>query len=513
MRSKMAAQILHCLSCANAKPVLAQYRLLVRDKRASQHGPASSARCCFWTIPALSLNLANPIRNANPVRAILRRYRPRMSAHGLDVAEDEGAVAPGSEWDSELYRMATKQFDVAAELLGLDQEFRVRLRDPRRALVVNFPVRMDSGRTASFTGYRVQHTLTMGPTKGGFRYAPDVSLGECAALSMWMTWKCALLGLPYGGAKGGVRCTPADLSDAERERLTRRYAAELIPIVGPDQDIPAPDLATGEREMAWFMDTYSQQVGYSVPGVVTGKPLVLGGTTGRREATGLGVVYVLEAVCERMQILLRDARVAIQGYGNVGGVAARELHAIGARVVAISDASSGVVASGDGGLDVAALDLWVAEHGSLAGYPDAEHVAPADVLEVPCEVVIPAAVSRAITADNAERLDCRLVIEAANGPTTAEAEAILLKRGIPVIPDVLANAGGVTVSYFEWVQDQQRYSWDELEIHERLRRQLRAAYGRVTDAVDRLQVDWRSAALSVAIERVAEAARLRGIYP
>jgi len=288
-----------------------------------------------------------------------------MSSHGADVTEDEGSVAPGSEWDSDLYRMSTRQFDRGAELLALDQEFRARLRDPRRSMVVNFPVRMDDGQTCSFTGYRVQHTLTMGPTKGGFRYAPDVSMGECAALAMWMTWKCALLGLPYGGAKGGVRVDPHAISDGERERLTRRYAAELIPIVGPEQDIPAPDMGTGEREMAWFMDTYSQQVGYSVPGVVTGKPLALGGTSGRREATGLGVVYVLEAVCDRIDLPLREARIAIQGFGNVGGVAARELDAIGARVVAISDHSGGVVKAD--GLDIAALDLWVAEHGAVAG--------------------------------------------------------------------------------------------------------------------------------------------------
>ncbi len=434
-----------------------------------------------------------------------------MSTHGVDVARGEGSVAPGSEWDSQLYRMSTRQFDLAANLLALDQEFRARLRDPRRSLVVNFPVRMDDGRTTSFTGYRVQHTLTMGPTKGGFRYAADVSLGECAALAMWMTWKCALLGLPYGGAKGGVRVDGQGLSDGERERMTRRYAAELIPIIGPEQDIPAPDIGTGEREMAWFMDTYSQQVGYSVPGIVTGKPLVLGGTPGRREATGLGVVYVLEAVCDRIKLPIREARIAIQGFGNVGGVAARELHAIGARVVAISDATAGVVRAD--GLDVAALDLWVAEHGSVAGYPDADHVGRAGVLEVPCEVVIPAAVARQITVENADRLDCRLVIEAANGPTTPEGEEMLRERGITVIPDVLANAGGVTVSYFEWVQDQQRYSWDAIDVEERLRRQMRAAFGRVTDAVDRLEVDWRTAALSVAIERVAEAARLRGIYP
>jgi len=432
-----------------------------------------------------------------------------MATHGADVAE--GSVAPGSEWDSELYRMSTLQFDRASDLLALDQEFRARLRDPRRSLVVNLPVRMDDGRTASFTGYRVQHTLTMGPTKGGFRYAPDVSLGECAALAMWMTWKCALLGLPYGGAKGGVRIAPHELSDGERERLTRRYAAELIPIIGPEKDIPAPDIGTSEREMAWFMDTYSQQVGYSVPGIVTGKPLALGGTTGRREATGLGVVYVLEAVCERVELPIRDARVAIQGFGNVGGVAARELDAIGARVVAISDATGGVVSAD--GLDITALDLWVAEHGSVAGYPDADHVGPADVLEVPCEIVIPAATARQITEENADRLDCKLVIEAANGPTTPQAEEMLHQRGILVIPDVLANAGGVTVSYFEWVQDQQRYSWDTIDVQERLRRQMRAAFTRVTAAIDKLEVDWRTAALSVAIERVAEAARLRGIYP
>ncbi len=434
-----------------------------------------------------------------------------MSTHGADVADDEGSVEPGSEWDSDLYRMSTRQFDRGADLLSLDQEFRARLRDPRRSMVVNFPVRMDDGRTASFTGYRVQHTLTMGPTKGGFRYALDVSMGECAALAMWMTWKCALLGLPYGGAKGGVRVDPHAISDGERERLTRRYAAELIPIVGPEQDIPAPDMGTGEREMAWFMDTYSQQVGYSVPGVVTGKPLVLGGTSGRREATGLGVVYVLEAVCDRIDLPLREARVAIQGFGNVGGVAARELDAIGALVVAVSDHSGGVVNAD--GLDIAALDLWVAEHGVVAGYPDGEHVGSADVLEVPCEVVIPAATARQITEENADRLDCRLVIEAANGPTTGEAEEMLRKRGVLVIPDILANAGGVTVSYFEWVQDQQRYSWDEIDVQERLRRQMRRAFNRVTGAVERLDVDWRTAALSVAIEHVAEAARLRGIYP
>jgi glutamate dehydrogenase (NAD(P)+) len=434
-----------------------------------------------------------------------------MATHDVTGVDELDDINAGKEWGSELYRISTDQFERASALLDLDPEFRTRLSEPRRSLVVNFPVRLDDGRVAGLTGYRVQHTLTMGPTKGGFRYGPDVSLGECAALAMWMTWKCALLGLPYGGAKGGVRCVPSELSIGERERVTRRYAAELIPVIGPDRDIPAPDMATGEREMAWFMDTYSQMMGHSVFQIVTGKPVGLGGTTGRREATGLGVVYVLEAVCERIDMPVRDARVAIQGFGNVGSVAARELYAIGARVVAVSDHTGGLVK--EDGLDVAAIERWVAEHGHLAGYPDARQVGPADVLEVPCEIVIPAALERQITAANADRLQCELVVEAANGPTTPEAEAILRDRGILVVPDVLANAGGVTVSYFEWVQAHQRYTWNEIEVQERLRRQLRAAFGRVIEAADRLGADWRMAALSVAIERVAEAARLRGIYP
>jgi glutamate dehydrogenase (NAD(P)+) len=438
-----------------------------------------------------------------------------MAANDATVTDETDpaldCVPSGKEWDSELYSIATDQFTRAATLLELEPEFRTRLAEPRRSLVVNFPVRLDSGGVLGVTGYRVQHTLTMGPTKGGFRYGPDVSLGECSALAMWMTWKCALLGLPYGGAKGGVRCTPSQLSLGELERLTRRYAAELIPVIGPDRDIPAPDMATGEREMAWFMDTYSQMVGHSVFEIVTGKPPTLGGTVGRREATGLGVVYVLEAVCERINLELREARVAIQGFGNVGSVAARELYAIGARVVAVSDRSAGLV--DPDGLDIAAVERWVADHGVLAGYPEAQEVGPTDVLEVDCEIVIPAALERQITEDNAPRLKCALVVEAANGPTTTAADVILREREILVVPDVLANAGGVTVSYFEWVQDHQRYSWDELDVQERLRRQLRAAFGRVIDAADRLGTDWRMAALSVAIERVSEAARLRGIYP
>jgi glutamate dehydrogenase (NAD(P)+) len=426
-------------------------------------------------------------------------------------AEWSAAVPAGAEWRSALYCDAVTQFERAAEVLQLAPELHARLLEPRRSLTVNFPVRLDGGAVRSFTGYRVQHTLTMGPTKGGFRYAPQVSLGECAALAMWMTWKCALLGLPYGGAKGGVRCDPNALSHGERERLTRRYAAELIPIIGPDRDIPAPDIATGEREMAWFMDTYSQQVGHSVPDIVTGKPPVLGGMAGRRAATGLGVVYVTEGVLELLGWSPVGLRVAIQGYGNVGATAARELDAIGAHVVAVSDHTGGVTR--DAGLDLEALDAWVAEHGWVAGFPGGDALGRSEVLEVPCDVLVPAAIERQITQDNASRLACRLLVEGANGPTTPGAEAILADRGIPVVPDVLANAGGVTVSYFEWVQDQQRFQWDDIEVQERLRRQLRTALRRVTEQAQALSVDWRTAALTVAVERVAEAARLRAVYP
>jgi glutamate dehydrogenase (NAD(P)+) len=428
----------------------------------------------------------------------------------IDLA-DRNLVRAGEEWNSELYRIATSQFDKAADVLDLDADLRVRLREPRRTLTVNFPVRMDDTTVRNFTGYRVQHTLTMGPTKGGIRYAPGVSEGECAALAAWMTWKCALLGLPYGGAKGGVRCDPNHLSAGEIERITRRFASELIPIIGPDRDIPAPDMGTGAREMAWIYDTYSQLMGHAVPEIVTGKPPVLGGTEARRPATGLGVVYVAEAVCERLGTPLRDQRIAIQGFGNVGAVAASELAAIGARVVAVSDHTGGI--HHDGGLDIPAVVAWLAEHPTLEGCTLGSPVGRAEVLEVPCDMLIPAALERQLTAENAARIDTKVIVEAANGPTTPEAEALLVDRGIVIVPDVLANAGGVTVSYFEWVQDQQKFMWDIIEIQERLRRLLRSAFGRVTEAAERLDVDWRTAALSVAVSRVAEAARLRAIYP
>jgi glutamate dehydrogenase (NAD(P)+) len=417
----------------------------------------------------------------------------------------------GDEWNSELYRIARSQFLRSADVLDLDQELRERLIEPRRSLIVNFPCRMDDGSTRTFTGYRVQHTLTMGPTKGGFRYASGVSLGECAALAMWMTWKCALLGLPYGGAKGGVRCDRNELSIAELERVTRRYAAELIPVIGPDRDIPAPDMGTNEREMAWFMDTYSQQVGHSVPSIVTGKPAVLGGTEARQPATGRGTVYVIQAILERLGWALVGRRVVVQGFGNVGSVVARELHALGARVTAVADETGGIARPN--GLDIRAVEEWVEVNGFLAGCPHGRPVGSSEVLEIPCDIVIPAAVERQITAENAERLDCRLVVEAANGPTTPEADEILAERRIPVVPDILANAGGVVVSYFEWVQDQQKYMWTVDQVTERLRVQMTDAAMRVADEAERRSLDWRTAAMAVAVERVAGAAKLRGIYP
>ena len=436
----------------------------------------------------------------------------RRGSGGWDtILETEAPLAPGAEWRSELYRVAIDQFGRAADLLGLEPEIRARLLEPRRALVVNFPVRMDDGEVRSFTGYRVQHTLTMGPMKGGFRYGPGVSLGECAALAMWMTFKCALIGLPFGGAKGGVRCDPNRLSEGELERVTRRYASEIFPIIGPDRDIPAPDVATGEREMAWFMDTYSQQVGHPVPEIVTGKPLVLGGTEGRDVATGLGVVYCIEQLMETVGEDVAGQRVVVQGLGNVGATVVRELAERGATVVGVSDVTGGAVNAD--GLDAASVETWLGEHRFLRGYPHGDAVGRLEILEQPCDLLVPAAVEQQITEENAARIDARWVVEGANGPTTPEADAILAERGIEVIPDVLANAGGVTVSYFEWVQDQQKLAWHGAEVAARLRIQLDDAFARVHEAKRQRDTDWRTAAQAVAIERVADASRLRTIYP
>ncbi|HWB69909.1 MAG TPA: Glu/Leu/Phe/Val dehydrogenase [Solirubrobacterales bacterium] len=439
--------------------------------------------------------------------------RERRGSGGWEsvLAGEAFEVSPGNEWRSELWRVAVTQFNQAADLLGLDRDARARLLEPRRALVANFPVRRDSGEIESLTGYRVQHTFALGPTKGGVRYAPGVSLGECAALALWMSLKCALLGLPFGGAKGGVRCDPNRLSPAEMERVTRRFASELVPVIGPDRDIPAPDMATGEREMSWFMDTYSQHVGHPTPGVVTGKPLVLGGTEGRRDATGLGATICAEAMLERLGRGIPNVRVAIQGFENVGAVIAKEMYERGATIVAICDVSGGIV--NPDGIEIdQALD-WVAENRFLRGFPGGVEATRGGMLETPCDVLIPAALECQLTAENAARIDCRLIVEAANGPTTPEADAILAGRRIPIVPDLLANAGGVTVSYFEWAQDQQRYAWRVDEVGARLREHLETAMDRIAEAADRFDVSWREAGQAVAIARVAEAARLRSVYP
>jgi glutamate dehydrogenase (NAD(P)+) len=415
------------------------------------------------------------------------------------------------EWDTPLFRTAQAQFEEALPHAGVSDSVAERLRFPERAVMLSVPVEMDDGHLRVFPGYRVQHSTVLGPTKGGIRYDPGVTLGECAALAVWMTWKCALLRLPYGGAKGGVRCNPRELSQGELQRLTRRYTAELAPYIGPQSDIPAPDMATNEQTMAWLMDTYSMQKGYAVPEVTTGKPIAIGGSVFRPEATGAGVVMVTERACAKLGLRLGDQRCIVQGFGNVGGVAASELAEKGAAVVAVSDVSGGVHAPA--GLDLAAVRAWVAEHGSLEGYPDANFVTNAELLELPCDVLVLAAREDQVTGENAGRLDCRIVAEGANGPTTIEADGILAERGIVVLPDVLTNAGGVTVSYFEWVQDLGRLFWGRDEIRWKLEEKLGDAFDRVWALHQHERMSLRGGALVAAIREVAGALEMRGIYP
>jgi glutamate dehydrogenase (NAD(P)+) len=386
-----------------------------------------------------------------------------------------------------------------------------RLRFPERAFMVSCPVRLDDGSLAVFPAYRVQHSSVLGPTKGGIRYDAEVTLGECAALAMWMTWKCALLRLPYGGAKGGVRCSPRTLSAAELQRLTRRYTSELLPYIGPQEDIPAPDMATNEQTMAWMMDTYSMQKGYAVPEIVTGKPVALGGSLFRHEATGAGVVMVVERACERLGRRISEQRCVVQGFGNVGGIAAHELALKGATVMAVSDVSGGVY--DPDGLDVEALRSFAHEHGSLEGWELAERVTNAELLELPCDVLVLAAREDQITGENAGRIEATLIAEGANGPTSVEADAILADRGVLILPDVLTNAGGVTVSYFEWVQDLGRLFWTREEIRARLAEKLSDAFDRVWELAHEHGLTLRSAALVAGIREVAGALEARGIYP
>jgi len=414
------------------------------------------------------------------------------------------------EWRSPASEMAVQQFDNAAAKLNLDANLAVRLRRPDRALVVSVPTRMDNGQVQVFTGYRVQHNDVLGPFKGGIRYHPAVNLGEVSALAMWMTWKCSLVGLPLGGGKGGVACDPALLSRQELQSMTRRYTAEILNFIGPEVDVPAPDMGTNDQVMAWIMDTYSQHKGHAVPGIVTGKPVAIGGTLGRREATGRGVVYMIMEVAKLLNIDLSKCTAVVQGFGNVGSVAVQELANIGVKIIGVSDRTGGFF--DPKGLPVNKLLDVADKNHSLESCPYGEKISNEELLELKCDVLVPAALEMQITKDNATRVQCRILAEGANGPTTPEADAILREKGIFLIPDVLANAGGVVVSYFEWVQDLQNFFWTEDEINHKLRDILVKAFHQVLDMSRKHGIDMRLAALMIGIDRVARAMLWRGLY-
>ncbi len=407
-----------------------------------------------------------------------------------------------------MWTQALAQLDQVAEQVGLDPNLHEILRHPKRTLEVSLPVRMDSGDIEVFTGYRVQHSLARGPAKGGVRYHPDVSLEELKALAMLMTWKCAIVDVPFGGAKGGVMCDPSKLSLRELEGVTRRYASEIAPVIGPAIDVPAPDVGTDERVMAWFMDTISMKMGQSVMGAVTGKPLLVGGSAGRASGTSVGVSIALESALRALSWDTEGLTGAVHGYGKVGSYLVKLLDTLGVRVIAVADLGGGVYAPG--GVDAALLASHFLEAGTVAGCPGTEPISDAEALEVPCDILIPASLEGVIDEGNAERILARLIIEAANGPLTPGAEQFLTAEGVCIVPDVLANAGGVTVSYFEWVQDLQAYFWTEDEVSLRLRRVMERAFRSVWDRSDHHNL--RAAAMNLAIERVAEALRLRGLY-
>ena len=409
------------------------------------------------------------------------------------------------------WEVAQRQFDLAAERLQLDPGMRKVLREPRRELTVHFPVKMDDGSVQVFTGYRVQHNLGRGPAKGGIRYHQDVSLDEVKALAMWMTWKCAVVGIPFGGGKGGVIVDPKKLSKKELEALSRRFFTEIEVLVGPEKDIPAPDVNTNAQVMAWFMDTYSMHAGYTVPGVVTGKPISLGGSEGRNEATARGTIFCIIEAARHLGIGLPKARVAIQGFGNAGSIAAQLITAEKATVVAVSDSTGGI--HNPDGLEVNKVIAWKQEHGTVQGFPSATDMTNAEVLEVDCDILIPAALENQITGDNAGRIKARLVAEAANGPTTPEADEIFWKSSKFMIPDILCNAGGVTVSYFEWVQDLNRDHWSEAEVNEKLKGIMVKAFQETLAIARREQCYMRTAAYLLALQRVADATQMRGLYP
>jgi glutamate dehydrogenase (NAD(P)+) len=409
------------------------------------------------------------------------------------------------------FEIAQAQFDTAADHLKLDDGLRTILKTPKRQLIVSIPVRMDDGRIKVFEGFRVQHSLARGPAKGGIRYHPDVTLDEVKALASWMTWKCATVNIPYGGGKGGVRVDPKQLSLGELERLTRRYATEISPIIGADRDIPAPDVYTNSQTMAWIMDTISMFHGHTELGVVTGKPLSLGGSKGRNEATARGCQYTTRAACEVKGMSLKDAKVVVQGYGNAGSIAARLFHEDGATVIAVSDSKGGIY--NERGIDPEAVLKFKEENGSVVGFKGCDRVTNQELLELRCDVLVPAALENTITMENAEHIRAKIVAEAANGPTTPGADRILHERGIFVIPDILCNAGGVTVSYFEWVQDLYSFFWPEQEVNKYLERTMTSAFKEVHAAAEKYKVDMRTGAYITAVARVAEATRVRGIFP
>jgi glutamate dehydrogenase (NAD(P)+) len=417
------------------------------------------------------------------------------------------STAPAiNAWD-----VAQRQFDLAAERLDLDPGLRRILREPKRELTVHFPVKMDDGSVRVFIGYRVQHNLGRGPAKGGIRYHQDVTLDEVKALAMWMTWKCAVVGIPFGGGKGGVVVDPKKLSLREVEGLTRRFTTEISVLIGPQSDIPAPDVNTNPQTMAWMMDTYSMHVGYTVPAVVTGKPIPLGGSEGRNEATAQGAVYTVIDAAAQLGIDLPKATVAVQGYGNAGAVAAQLMAGLGSKVVAVSD-STGAIHK-PGGLDPAAVLAWKQEHHSVLGFPGTREISNAELLEVECDILIPAALENQITAANAGRIQARIIAEAANGPTTPEADDILYANGKFVIPDILCNAGGVTVSYFEWVQDLERDFWSVGQVNDKLRGIMANSFAGTLEVSQRENINMRTAAYMLAVQRVADATTVRGLYP
>jgi glutamate dehydrogenase/leucine dehydrogenase len=409
------------------------------------------------------------------------------------------------------FRIAQIQFDMAAELLKLDPGLRQVLRTPKRVLEVSLPTKMDNGQVRVLTGFRVQHNLSRGPGKGGIRFHANVTLDEVKALAAWMTWKTAVVNLPFGGAKGGVICDPKRMSKSELERMTRRYASEILPIIGPDLDIPAPDVYTDAQTMAWIMDTYSMMMGHAAPGVVTGKPISIGGLAGRADAAARGLLFVVEEACKVKKIPLRGASVAIQGFGNVGSAAARLFAEKKAKIVALSDSRGGV--TNPRGIDPIKAIRYKERSGTVVGMPGASRISNDDLLTMKCDILIPAALENVITLANAEALKARIVAEAANGPTTPHADEVLARRGITVLPDILANSGGVTVSYFEWVQNQEGLLWDSDEVNQRLQRIMVRAFNEMLETMRKHHVPPRAGAMILAVGRVAEATVVRGLFP